>query len=431
MNGQSVFNLICSFGSILSTFLMLFAFMGVFFNRSKKFRLMEVAAYGIYLFLSYGTARLSNNLLINLFSNFIMIFLITFLYESTLYRRLFATLLIIISVVSVGFVTNGFFRFNWNISLSPLKNVVTGLILFGFASTLKLFVKNDADECLSLPYCIPIAMIPVISIVVIYVLLLPGLRGQEIWVALSSVLMLILNLFVFYLYEKILERQKEILSIKLLQQQNAFYEKQFELISQSQKSVRTFRHDIKNHLTVIQSQIMQGRKQDALKYMQDVFNVLDCPSILLKTNNFTIGSILGSKILEADNNGIAVDCKLSVPDSLKISDYDLTAVIGNLMDNAIEAVKPLDEKISGSKKITVKITLDKEILFISISNPYNRTYVKDNDKSLKVSHHGLGLKSVRSVLEKYNGMMNIDQNDHEFTAEVMIYNKKAQAATIN
>lgn len=176
---------------------------------------------------------------------------------------------------------------------------------------------------------------------------------------------------------------------------------------------------------------MQGRKQDALKYMQDVFNVLDCPSILLKTNNFTIGSILGSKILEADNNGIAVDCKLSVPDSLKISDYDLTAVIGNLMDNAIEAVKPLNEKISGSKKITVKINLDKEILFISISNPYNRTYVKDNDKSLKVSHHGLGLKSVRSVLEKYNGMMNINQNDHEFTAEVMIYNKKAQAAAIN
>lgn len=427
MNKQYIFNLICSFGSVLSTFLMLFAFMGVFFNRSKRFRLVEIVAYGIYLFISYGIAMLSNNSLINLFSNFIMIFAITFLYEATLYRRLFATLLIIISVVSVGFVTTELFRFNWDISLMPLKNMITGLILFGFASTLKLFVKKDADERLSLPYCIPIAMIPVISIVVIYVLLLPDLRGQEIWIALSSVLMLILNLFVFYLYEKILERQKEILSIKLLQQQNAFYEKQFELISQSQKHVRTFRHDIKNHLTVIQSQIIQDKKQDALQYMQDVFKVLDCPSILLQTSNFTIGSILGNKILEAKNNGITVDCKLSVPDNLKISDYDLTAIIGNLMDNAIEAVKSLNKKISSGKKITVKITLDREILFITISNPYKRIYVKNNDISLRDSHHGLGLKSVRSVLEKYNGMMNIDQDDHEFTAEVMVYNKKAQA----
>lgn len=99
------------------------------------------------------------------------------------------------------------------------------------------------------------------------------------------------------------------------------------------------------------------------------------------------------------------------------------------MDNAIDAVKILDDKICESKEITVKITLDREILFISISNPYSRSYVKN--ASIKKLHHNLGLKSVRSVLDKYDGMMNINQTDQKFTIEVMAYNKNAQAPSIN
>lgn len=135
-----------------------------------------------------------------------------------------------------------------------------------------------------------------------------------------------------------------------------------------------------------------------------------------------VDSILNYKIDEAQKRGIKVDLDVDIPEKLNIQPFDLNIILGNLLDNAIEAVSKLER----NKVIKASIKLDRNILYINISNPFdgNIIYKKSN---LKTTHkdkenHGFGLKSVKKAISKYNGIMNVYHTDSIFNVDVLLYN---------
>nr|WP_312577622.1 ATP-binding protein [Sedimentibacter sp.] len=209
---------------------------------------------------------------------------------------------------------------------------------------------------------------------------------------------------------------------QLLQQQNNAYSKQFEIINQSQENIKMLRHDMKNHITSLQSLIEINDNESALKYLKDIYNYCNYPDKYVKSGNSEIDSILNYKINKAARFGINVNTILNIPQKLSIQPFDLSVILGNLMDNAIEATLKLDR----NRIINVSVEYERNVLYISISNPYDGKLLFKNNK-LKTTHtdtenHGIGLSSVRKSINKYNGVLDTHHTDKIFYADVLIYN---------
>ena len=106
-----------------------------------------------------------------------------------------------------------------------------------------------------------------------------------------------------------------------------------------------------------------------------------------------------------------------------VSDIDLNILIGNLFDNAVEAVKKLD---ADKRKLYIAIKADDTTFFLEINNPYAGQRVKDCKGNFPTrkkdkAFHGLGLKEVKRMVKKYHGKMAIDTGSGEFSVKVFIY----------
>ncbi|MPM85063.1 hypothetical protein SDC9_132140 [bioreactor metagenome] len=125
-------------------------------------------------------------------------------------------------------------------------------------------------------------------------------------------------------------------------------------------------------------------------------------------------------------HGIKSEISLKVPDKLNIRPFDLSVVLGNLLDNAIEAAAKAEEKV-----VRVNAELERNVLYINIANSFDgKLNYKDGKlDSTKTDNekHGIGLNSVMKSVENYNGTMSIHHSDNMFFADVLIYNYSSEA----
>lgn len=132
-----------------------------------------------------------------------------------------------------------------------------------------------------------------------------------------------------------------------------------------------------------------------------------------------VNAILSSKISIAQKNAINVACKATVPPDLKISDVHLCAVIGNLLDNAIEACEKVPVQ---NRFIRVYIGIFKQQLYISVTNSTETTRRKKLTELIttKKGEHGLGLRRVDKIVSQYEGYVNRKNEPGVFATEIML-----------
>ncbi|NLI89994.1 MAG: sensor histidine kinase [Epulopiscium sp.] len=111
---------------------------------------------------------------------------------------------------------------------------------------------------------------------------------------------------------------------------------------------------------------------------------------------------------------------MDIPKEINIPFFDITVVLGNLLDNAIEAVGKIEE----DKYINIKLEYREGKFILEIKNSFNGVIIKEDDtictSNLDKENHGIGLKSVKSVVEKYNGIMEIEYDESNFSVKVCI-----------
>jgi sensor histidine kinase regulating citrate/malate metabolism len=139
------------------------------------------------------------------------------------------------------------------------------------------------------------------------------------------------------------------------------------------------------------------------------------------TENIDIDSILNFKIQAAEQQNIKIALDLSIPEKMCIPSFDVAIILGNLLDNAIEAVAELEKE----REIKTKLNYDKGRLIILVENPYQGERIKEGNRYLTTnkepSKHGLGLKNVKSVLQKYDGTMDITQQKEVFSVSLLLF----------
>ena len=201
--------------------------------------------------------------------------------------------------------------------------------------------------------------------------------------------------------------------------QNKLLEKQVQEVQNIYMTMRGWRHDYHNHLQAMKAYVMMGQVDKLNEYLELLEEDLDQVNQLIESGNVNLDAILNSKISMILKNGIEVEYKATCPEQLRVSDIDLCALIGNLIDNAVEACEAMEE---GKPYIRLYIGIMKKQLYISITNSTKEKIRKLDQEyiSNKRGNHGHGLRRINLVVEKYGGYINRQNEPGVFVTEIML-----------
>jgi len=404
--------------------------MGIFFDRSETDKKIELVSYLLYYFLISFFHLAFNEPALNILSNLIMFFLLTYNYKSTIRIRLIATVSVYTMLMAVEtFVVLILRYFNINMAsqdadfeliIGMISIKIISYIVILFLSNFKM-VKNNIN--VSYLHWLSIFVIPAGTLFSALMLISRVHNESLAGTTISVVILFVINAFVFYLYDELMRSYDEKMERVLLLQQNNAYLKQLDIINQSQVNTKLLRHDIKNHILSLKSLIDNNDNEGAADYLKSLVDYIDFSDEYSKSGNSEIDSILNYKISKAKMYGIKSDINLKVPEKLNIRPFDLSVVLGNLMDNAIEGASNSNKE----KQIKVSMELDKNVLYINISNTFDGNLNYNNEKLITThtdkENHGMGLSSVKKSIEIYNGTMDIRHRDNIFYVDVLIYNQ--------
>lgn len=227
--------------------------------------------------------------------------------------------------------------------------------------------------------------------------------------------MLILLMVIFFGTFKLTEYYENQEELKLTALKNQMLEKSMNETEQTfmlwKKRMHDYKHNIANLITLADNNDLDGIKA----HLQSENKLLAKKLFYYKTGNDTVDTILNIKQRTAEDKGIAFIINAEIPEKCPVSSVHFASVLGNLLDNAIEA--SVDEE---SPFIEVKIKPVKSCLMIVISNKCTRSNIKlETTKSDKLLH-GIGIYSVKQTVKEYKGTFATDHTDGIFNAEIMI-----------
>ncbi|MBE6999348.1 MAG: GHKL domain-containing protein [Ruminococcaceae bacterium] len=206
--------------------------------------------------------------------------------------------------------------------------------------------------------------------------------------------------------------------LKLVEYQTEQSEKHLNEVRSIHREMRGYKHDFHHHLQTLKGQLEAGEVERALAYIEQLDHRLMHVDTLLKTGNVSLDAILSAKIAQAKAENITVTTKANVPDVLMISDLELSIIIGNLFDNAIEACRT----VTGERFIRIFISMKGNMLYFSMLNAAGEKMKKTGSlfETNKEGAHGFGLRRAEAILEEHGGWVKYNSEDGAFTSEFLV-----------
>ncbi|MBR6763396.1 MAG: sensor histidine kinase [Clostridia bacterium] len=213
---------------------------------------------------------------------------------------------------------------------------------------------------------------------------------------------------------------------KLAEWQTDLVTRHFDEVDNMYRKMRGWRHDYHSHIQSMKAMLSLGQTEKLADYLSGLDHDLVTVDTVIKTGNVMVDAILNSKLSLAAAREIAVNAKATVPENLTVTDVDLCVILGNLMDNAIEANQPIQAK--EDRFIRVYIGKHKDMFYISVSNAVggklnkrasgHRNPIYTTTKGTE--GHGFGLLRIDKIVEKYGGFVDRQNEEGVFATEVML-----------
>lgn len=201
--------------------------------------------------------------------------------------------------------------------------------------------------------------------------------------------------------------------------QNELVNRHYDEVENMYRKMRGWRHDYHNHIQTLKAYMIMAQYEEAARYLELLEKDLTAVDTLLRTGNVMVDAILNSKLSLIQEKDIKVDATATVPKELPISDIDLSVLIGNLMDNAMEACEKVPRE---DRFIRVYIDVIKKQLYISVTNSMLGEARRRGERFLsnKQGNHGFGLPRMDDIVVKHGGYINRQTEDGIFATEVML-----------
>jgi sensor histidine kinase regulating citrate/malate metabolism len=184
--------------------------------------------------------------------------------------------------------------------------------------------------------------------------------------------------------------------------------------------MRGWRHDYRGHIQTMKAFRALGQTEQLDAYLDTLDTDLTRVDTLLKSGNATVDAVLNAKLTLAKSRQITVNAKAIVPEQLNINAVDICVLLGNLLDNAMEACLKLPD--AGSRFLRVYVDMKKSNLYIFVTNSAPGRPRRQNGRyvSGKPGFHGLGLLREDRIVNKYGGYIKRRDEEGAFTAEVLL-----------
>ena len=206
--------------------------------------------------------------------------------------------------------------------------------------------------------------------------------------------------------------------LKLVEYQTEQSRRHLEEVRSIHREMRGYKHDFHNHLQLLKSYLDAGDTERAREYVLELDEKLMNVDTLLKTGNVSLDAILSAKLAQAKSEKITVTVKANVPDGLTVSDLELSIIVGNLLDNAIEACRGAE----GERFIRLFLGMKGKMLYFSMLNAAGakREKVGSLFKTGKSGAHGFGLKRAEAIIKDHGGWVKYNSEDGAFTSEFLV-----------
>ena len=236
------------------------------------------------------------------------------------------------------------------------------------------------------------------------------------WIILSIIL-----LFAILFYRVNQQREMEAEIAKLKQEQAEIVERDYQALRRTYADNAKLYHDLHNHIEAIYQCLIQGDTKEAVRYCEDLRTPVRQISQTVWTGDKALDYLISSKMALAGQEQIKTKVNIEYPHNTNIRSVDLTTILGNLLDNALEAAKTAPE---GLRFLNLTIRRINAMLIIKVENGYGDTPVQENGKLLTSkkdkAFHGWGLKSVQTAADRYDGTIRTDYKDHVFQSVVTL-----------
>ncbi len=239
-----------------------------------------------------------------------------------------------------------------------------------------------------------------------------------------SVGMVIVNIVMFGLMRYVSVKEQKMKQIQILQERNRERINAYQEMNMDYQNQKQILHDYSNQIHCIHGLLQSRKYQDAKEYATKLVGFMEENMEIIDVKNTILNVVLNQKYRTARNQKISMIFQINNLTNLWIEDTDMVIILSNLLDNAIEACR----KLKGNKVIRLKIIREKRQLVLSVQNPVVNP-VEINGNEIKTSksdkkNHGIGLKNVQMVIEKYKGFGNIYYKDGWFYYTAIIPEKE-------
>lgn len=401
----------------------LYKFVKLFLGETstEKYKILTISVCFYFtntaLFWIFRTAWL------NIACNLIGIAALVRVYTKSIKANLFVTCSVYLIVLGCDIGVNlSFIQYEDRQRYSQVYVAISVFVMFACELLAEKIVTNRRKTEKS--QSLPLICVPLCSIALIHTLVYSKVC-EDRGIAIVGIGLLAINYLMLYLYNQLLHFMSRKYELELLEQKVQIYANQLKVITQTEERLKALKHDMKHHLNEIRFLADRYGAEDILQYIGQMDDFACNPAEMIASGNLETDSVLNYMLQQAKERLKDVRFKFLLPEKMEHS-FDINVILGNLLENAIEAAEQTEEKY-----LNLNISCESDVLKLRVENSFLNKYIAlsaagTNNRTFfttkkQKEQHGIGLKNVRKIVEAHHGIMDIETEGNIFRVRLVLY----------
>lgn len=380
-------------------------FLDAFLGNSRLNHKIKSVMYLVYYIFGSLCWIFIHSSTLNIAFNIFATFFITIQYNTSLKKKVFSVISSQATAMFIEWIAFTLFGNSEAVRTGIVQYIIILIVAFLFK---RIYVRNEDYSSKSKYSWLLILM--AFGTVAIGMLTVNDDSTHDYVIAVILLLINLMNFYIYNLEQKSLESQH---TLELIETSNNAYKTQIQIMNETQKKLRFIRHDFKNHMNKIRNLIQNENYQKIQEYLDEMEEAVTVKSEFSKTGNKDVDSLINYELTIAAEFGTEIICNIELPNELNVTSFDMTVILGNLLNNAVEALRQTERKV-----LIITVKFNKGVIRIDIENSYDAKYKRKPDGR----EHGIGLMSVKNTLEKYHGSIKTFPEDNKYHTTVVLFN---------